>query len=313
MKTTKNLKTIISMVLVACIMLTGNAATVRAEDNPYPEDARLINGTTITMKLGEEKRLNMTWTYGEDNKGVADNTKNYAWASSDETIVSMWRAWDETMDGTYKLMTFGIRAEKVGTATITGTPNGNYEPVSITIKVTAPKVTAKQKKCKHTWKVTKKATCVKSGMKTCKKCKLQKIIKRKNHDYDTDTKEYYTYTYDFIFWCEACVCDTKEEREYHNTNEGSFQCQNKCEKGFSTKEYGSIDEAKKALSAHQAKEHREYVSLLNQFYFTEVPTGIKNVEYKEIQYCTQCGFTEAELDLMFKVNDPTKTIFKKDL
>lgn len=100
-----------------------------------------------------------------------------------------------------------ITANDVGEVTIIGRENfyvsSDYHDliikesrptdIRITIKVTkaASKLTATQKKCKHSWKVTKKATCQRVGTKTCKKCKLQKTIKKTDHKWVATTRTSY--------------------------------------------------------------------------------------------------------------------------
>lgn len=322
MKTTRKhntIKSIIAAMLTLAIALTSTtwgSITANAKLTDYRkdrtgmEDARLLNGTTITMKVGEEKKIDMTRTYGDNNQYERDCTNSFTWVCSDETIVSMSRAWLLSDGDIYKVSHVNIKAEKAGTATITATNPNKGEIVSITIKVTAPKVTAKQKKCKHVWKVTKRATCVKSGMKTCKKCKLQKVIKQKNHAFETETQECYEQDYYVIYQCGDCICEDPDVHHYHITDpQGAFECENWCEEEFSQLKYGSAEAALEACKKHQA----EAGHMTGLTKYKMIPYYTNNVTYKDVTYCTQCGFTEAELDLMFKVNDPTKTIFKKDL
>ena len=67
--------------------------------------------------------------------------------------------------------------------------------------------TAKQKKCKHKFTVTKKATCERAGVKTCKKCKLQKSIKRTDHKYVNTTIKTTEYDgWELVLMCTGCDC-----------------------------------------------------------------------------------------------------------
>ena len=120
----KTLRQIITTVLAAFIILTGNTITAEAKvvnyqkDRTGMEDARELNGTTVTMKVGDTKKVDLI---EESDDYSIDSTKRYAWASSDETIVSMQRAWDISTAETYEVSHVIIKAEKPGTATITAT------------------------------------------------------------------------------------------------------------------------------------------------------------------------------------------------
>lgn len=315
MKTTRKLntiKSIIAMVLTLTLTLTGatlDSITTEAKivtyqkDRTGMEDARLLNGTTINMKVGDTKKIDMTDTYGSNNQRTYDATRHYAWASSDETIVSMQRIWGESVGETLEVSHVIIKAEKPGTATITCTPEGKYEPASITVNVTTPKVTAKQKKCKHSWKTTKKATCMESGMKTCRKCKLQKVTAKKQHKFKTTQEERYDYTYYLIYQCGACLC---EDPSVHYNDE--FLCENWCEEEFSTLDYGTPEAALAACDKHKEEcNHGTGKTKYIQVPYEQITT------YKDVTVCTSCGHSEAELDLIFNVNDPNENIWIKDM
>lgn len=313
MKTTRKhntIKSIIAMVLTLAIVLTGitldgitaNAQIVTYQkDRTGMEDARELDGTTINMKVGDTKKIDMTKTYGSNNKRTYDVTRNFAWASSDETVVSMQRMWDESVGETLKISHVIIKAEKSGTATITATSITN-RTVSFTVNVTAPKVTAKQKKCKHSWKTTKKATCMESGMKTCKKCKLQKVTAKKQHTFKTTQEERYDYTYYVIYQCGACICEDPSVQ--HNNGE----CENWCEEEFSTLDYGTPEAALAACNKHKEEcNHGTGRTKYIQVPYEQITT------YKDVTVCTSCGYNSVELDLIFKVNDPNETIWVKDM
>ena len=288
----RKLKTVVGAMLTLAVALTNatlNNITAEAKVVNYQKDRTGmenivdLNGTTVTMKVGDTKKVDLI---EESDDYSIDSTKRYAWASSDETIVSMQRAWDISTAETYEVSHVIIKAEKPGTATITATPvTIKGETVSFTVKVKAPKVTAKQKKCKHSWKTTKKATCLESGMKTCKKCKLQKVIAKKEHTFATESKEKNDYKYYFVYVCGICG----EE--------------------FSPLEYGSDEAAKLECGAHEKKYGHD---TLDGWQYYEVPVE-KETSYKDIQVCETCGYSKMELQLIFDVNNPSKDIYEDDL
>lgn len=89
-----------------------------------------------------------------------------------------------------------------GTATITGRElkndatnqiNGTNQSfdsdITITVNVTElEKATSAQKKCSHSWKTSVKSTCQYVGIKTCKKCGLQKKVKKSAHKYEKENE-----------------------------------------------------------------------------------------------------------------------------
>lgn len=192
----KSLKHIITVLLAACIMMTGSITGDTITVNAAAKYEQLEKGCTITMKVGETKRFLMT---DEDGKDLVVNT---AWKTSDKNIVSI-----ETDFADERCITEYIQftANAEGTAIIGGRSAADYavdwyngfqrehcpDDFSITVKVTKPtiKMTAKQKKCKHSWKTLKKANCQRVGTKVCKKCKLQKTVKKTNHKWETITSK----------------------------------------------------------------------------------------------------------------------------
>ena len=76
MKTTRKLKTVIAAMLTLAIALTNatlDNITAEAKivtyqkDRTGMEDARELNGTTVTMKVGDTKKIDMTDTYDSNN------------------------------------------------------------------------------------------------------------------------------------------------------------------------------------------------------------------------------------------------------
>lgn len=292
-KTTRKLKTVVAAMLTLAIALTNatldnitaNASTTGyQEDHADMENVGDLADTTVTMKVGDTKKINFV---EDDGKFQIDLTSSNSWSSSDNSIVSIRREWGMSIDEkSLELSYLIIKGEKPGTAVITGVNDYAGKTVSFTVKVKAPKVTAKQKKCKHSWKTTKKATCLESGMKTCKKCKLQKVIAKKEHKFATESKEKNDYKYYIVYLCDVCGAE------------------------FSPLEYGSDEAAEKAYHDHMAKYRHDIFS--DGWKFIEVPYD-KDTSYKDIQMCETCGYSKMELQLIFDVNDPNKTIYADDL
>ncbi len=256
MKRKKTLNKIIAMMLCLTIALTGitlgdtataNAALV-TEVKGYNLNLQNFEdaiGTTITMKIGDTKRFEYLKTY--DDGMQIDGTGDYNWTTSDESVVSLGKIFRPTNPS--QVSFFTIKAEKAGTAVISGTGKNTGKVISMTVVVEKQKVTAKQKSCKHKWKVTKKATCLNTGMKTCKKCKLQKTIAKKEHQWKTYKTKKTTYDTYIIFMCNGCVCEDPETHYYHEMV-NSFDCENWCGMEFSEKDYGSREAALHALYEH---------------------------------------------------------------
>jgi len=301
----QNLKTkLIALVLTLALAITGvsfgDVMTAQAaiDYGIYQVDnIRDVENTTITMKIGDEKRLNIMM------KGYAcDETNDYIWESSDESIVKMNRnyALDENSECA-KVSDVSLIGLKSGTAVITAKRPSGSEIVSVTVKVTKPKVTAKQKKCKHKFKVTKKATCLRYGMKTCKKCKLQKLVPQKKHEFKTVTVNSYEIKTRMVLICGGCTCDNHQ-------HEGgvSNACSNACKETFDPRDYGSEDAAWNARSKHQSECRHE---TSGNWHFYEVPTGVTEPVQKEISKCKSCNNSKNYLDLINTPNNPEKTLW----
>lgn len=195
-----NLKTIITCILVACIMLTGIGLDNTVTVNAATKASYVQKWGTVTMKPGDTKKVIVTDTDGNDI------TTKYKWTSSDKSIVKVNMDFVSQSDFTECLE---LVAAGSGTATLTGESVSilDYNKIQITVTVKMAGPTAKQKKCKHSWKVTKKATCERAGVKTCKKCKLQKSIKRTAHKYVNTKLTVTEYDgYEYIVKCSGCDC-----------------------------------------------------------------------------------------------------------
>ena len=277
----KNAKKLITLALTAAIALSGALTSPITADavvfNPDgPKSPNLqniydIENTTVTMKVGDTKGFELMKHYDGYS---SDKTDAFDWTTSDETIVSMTKTYRPTSPN--KVFFFTLRAEKTGTATITGTNAPTGDTVSFTVTVKG--ATAKQKSCKHTWKTTKKATCLRSGVKTCKKCKLTKTIAKKQHKWDTYDTTITVYDEYEIFMCNGCACEDPELHEYHSSV-NDFECENVCGMEFSSRDYGSVEAAKSALRKH-ARESDHVISICSR-------PGYEN-PHKETITVTEC-------------------------
>ena len=211
----KTLKQIITAILAAAILITGISpgSTMTAHAATTVENFKQ-NGEA-TMKPGDVKKLLVM------DKSGKDLVETYKWSSSDSSVLKVESDFvDDSVDFTCCVY---VTALKNGTATITGKSIYGYQPLTMTVSVQLAKATAKQKKCKHTWKTTKKATCERTGIKTCKKCKLQESISKKEHTWTEKTV--YTQECWHIFHCNACTCyEDPELAEKHRNGICSTMC-----------------------------------------------------------------------------------------
>lgn len=203
MKKKNTLKQIITTILVAALLITGISldGTVTATAATTATDVQ--NYGTVTMKPGDTKKVIVKSNKSGENMTISEN---YRWTSSNTDVVKVSTDFVSQSDFTECLELVAISS---GTATLTGTPrNVGYSKAQITVTVKQATPTAKQKKCKHSWKTTKKATCERTGIKTCKKCKLQKSIKKTAHKYvNTTVKTTKFDGYEYIVQCSGCYCE----------------------------------------------------------------------------------------------------------
>ena len=194
-------KKFITCMLIAAITITGISLESVTTANAATTASYVQKWGTVTMKPGDTKKVIVT-----DNDGN-DITTKYKWTSSDKNIVKVNMDFVSQSDLTECLE---LIAAGSGTVTLTGKAVSLLEDITtiqltVTVKMTGP--TAKQKKCKHKFTVTKKATCERAGVKTCKKCKLQKSIKRTDHKYVNTTIKTTEYDgYEYIVKCSGCDC-----------------------------------------------------------------------------------------------------------
>ena len=274
----KSFKSILAAMLALAItltsVLTGDPMTAHAEAayRKGVEDATNFDGKTITMKPGDIKKVLIDKTY-EKSGHISNETDYYSWVSSNDNVVRIIREYGYAdLGGNLMIARCALIAEKTGTAVITATdPNGNT--VSFTVNVATPKKTATQKACsKHKWITTRKSNCFWPGVKTCKKCKLQKTIARKEHQFVTKTEEWTRYKYRFVYQCGVDLCGKEYDLDHVSV------CDNWCTAQFDPLDYEGEtmkekeEAAKLAMLQHQAKENR----YLTQ---TELDYGIHGEEY----------------------------------
>lgn len=195
-------KKLITCMLIAAIAITGVSLESVTTANAATTASYVQKWGTVTMKPGDTKKVIVTDYDGNDI------TTKYKWTSSDKSIVKVNMDFVSQSDLTECLE---LIAAGSGTVTLTGKAVSILEDITtiqltVTVKMAGP--TAKQQKCKHKFVVTKKATCERAGVKTCKKCKLQKSIKRVDHKYVNTTIKTTEYDgYEYIVQCSGCDCE----------------------------------------------------------------------------------------------------------
>lgn len=231
MKTEKNLKTInriiaatLAFALLLTSVITGDITTAYAANTPYYAEEKVdiydIKDTVVTVEPGDMLNIkHMSGTY--NNK-----TRLYNWTSSDESVATLHVKYGigiespvgynidpldiERVRGYLEINSYDVIALKPGTTVITAAyrddPSSKYyHSYSFTLKVKAAKKTAKQRHCKsHKWVTTEKATCCRPGVRTCKKCKLQKVTPLANHKYQTESVTRTLYPAYIAPGCEGC-------------------------------------------------------------------------------------------------------------
>lgn len=309
----KTLKHIIAAMLAMAIALTGISFDNAITANAAAIDGRFTPNGSITMNsIDEMKNLEMIVT---DDFGIETNlTNQYKWTSSDESVVSVKVVQENRIMREYDYIL--LTAHKNGTATITGTftpdaltkMDSAPKTATMTVTVNAPtasttakakKMTAKQRKCKHNYKISKKATCTRTGLKICKKCKWQVSIKKSAHLWSVETwydmentKEYY------VVYCSGRDCElygsTKDEcYQKYGTN---VACPHACtwesgpcetyEEAFNKWMYGHGSEIRKWYEEHEDAEPgvRSHASCGDRWEYGD-PQKVKVT----VKTCTKCG------------------------
>lgn len=128
-----------------------------------------------------------------------------------------------------------ITAKKPGTATLRITYKNKNQ--SLKIRIVASH--------KHSFKVTKKATCKAKGVQTCSVCGVTESIDKTAHEYKTETSEYIEgrgkpYEVSSTY-CNGCGADmtnwTQSEIDAHRTNFDNWDC-------FGAAIYGTVGETR---------------------------------------------------------------------
>ncbi len=286
----KNLiKTIITSILTAAILITGINIDTTTVTAATTKGGEFTNGGFVTIKPGDSLKLTVTDTnkiFDYSYINDYDVVGNYKWSSSDTSVLKVGTDfYDEKVDYTECVVLIGVGP---GTATITGKSGGRQPDITMTVTVSLPKATAKQKKCKHKYKTTKAATCERAGIKTCKKCKFQKMIAKPDHKYVTKTV-------------------TKVEYDYFTA---TLECHDDCGCKFTTtikydkdgnvapdSDYPDRNAWWDAMLDHMAKERHDSFGG-NASYF---PCGPGHVVKKTVEMCKWCG----------KEKNPEKTLAEK--
>lgn len=249
--------------------------------NPYDGMDKLqdLKDTTVTMEFKAAPNL----VYAPDPEYGTNITSRYIWTSSDETVVNMKRIYtltgDEWEPYYLSLDYVVLRPLEPGTAIISAANPKDNTTISFTINVKGPKVTAKQKSCRHKFKTTTKATCERPGLKTCKTCKLQKLIAEKAHKYIT-------------------VSEDRQKRIYQRV----YPCG--CGEVFDPNDYGGSDNS--AYAAY-AKHNATCEYHKDNLVWTYKIVGHKKWSSKCI-ICKNCTGYKTYLEYMATVNDPNRQI-----
>lgn len=224
----KNLiKTIITTVLVAAIIITSISVDTTVTVTATTTNNTFQNGGTVTLKPGDSIKLLVTDTnkeFPDSDKTDYDITYKYKWFSSDTSVLKVETdMYDEEESYAECIVLIGVSS---GTATVTGKcKSGPHPDITMTVNVTLPKATAKQQRCKHKYKITRKSTCERAGIKTCKKCKFQKTIKKLAHKYVD--QEVVLIEYDYFtdtIWCTSCsfTCTVKYDTNGDVTSDSDY-------------------------------------------------------------------------------------------
>lgn len=304
----KTLRQIITTVLAASILITGSSfcgtVTANATTINGQEITKFKPNGTMTLKLGDTKRLALIGTTSDGKE--MNVTSQFTWASSNENVVSIVKMNPAFDSPDY----FKIYVSGKGTAIITGTPvNPANRTMQMTITIEGSKMTKAQKNCKkHVWKVTKKATCKRTGIKTCTKCKLQKSIAKTSHKYVTKTlteqvdDEVYV-----ILTCTNCSCGD-EDNCPTNPNPGYSTCAHFCGYQIDSRDYPNVNAAIDAMRAHQmtdCKRDNEDDLVDNAFKggtYDDTTVHIGHLEDYTVKQCKYCGKEKAGTKKVIKVH-----------
>lgn len=295
MKSKNTLKKFITCMLIAAIAITGisldTAVTASATTINGQEITKFKPDGTMTLKLGDTKRLALIGTTptGEER----NVTSQFTWTSSNENVVSIVKL-DPLSDSPDYFM---IRVNDKGTAVITGTPaNPANRTMQMTIKVAGSKMTKAQKNCKkHAWKVTKQPTCQRNGIKTCKKCKLQKSVAKTSHKYVTRTVT--EEVEDEVYLLLTCTNSSCGDMDACPTNPASGQatCAHFCGYQIDGRDYPTAHAAIEAMWTHQMydckrdNEDELVENVLGGGSYDDTTIHVTHTETHEVKECKYCN------------------------
>lgn len=280
----KLLKQIITMLIITCIMITGISFGGTDTANAAANVIEFIPGGAITMKLGETKNMRLTM---HDSSGRESNYTDYFnWSTSDESVISLKVVDLFSTESDYvKIIVNGT-----GTAAVTCVSKNNPESTAkMTITVKAAKQTSKQRKCRHSWRTEKTATCERPGLKVCKKCQWKKVTSKSGHKWvDKTIVDEENSSVCLLLECYGCYCDDipdeyREEGSLWHYDTGT-KCKHPCGAKFTSEEYGSADAAWEAVRRHLSDpEHNGCIA--------RVGTGLyyKDPCTKTVKACKWCG------------------------
>ncbi len=298
------LKTIITSILTAAILITGISVDTTTVTAATTKGGEFTNGSSVTLKPGDSLKLTVTDTnnlFPTSYKNDYDIVDKYRWSSSDTSVLAVETDfYDERNSYATCVVLIGVGS---GTATVTGKTNGPQPDITMTVKVSLPKATAKQKKCKHKFKTTKAATCERGGIKTCKKCKFQKAIAKKAHQYVDRKVTTVEYDYYLTTWyCSGCDCEKEPWTVHHCSDPCKFAvtmcCDAKTGEVAPNAEYpiASTKEALDLLAEHgveNLKAGRSDHAGWGVNPGDDKPYGEGHTVTKTIQRCKNCGKDKA--------------------
>ncbi len=308
-----NAKKLITLVLTAAIALSGamldQTIVASATTIDGMEVTKIIPDSTMTLKLGDTKRLALIGTTSDGKE--MNVTSQYTWSSSNTNVVSIVKI-DPTCDSPDY---FKIYVSDKGTAVITGTPvNPANRTMKMTITVEGSKMTNAQKNCKkHAWKTTKKPTCERTGIKTCTKCKLQISMPKTSHKYVTNliTEQ----VDDEVYWLLTCTRSSCGDMERCTERKSQdYTCVHFCGFQIDARDYGNDpDHAVNAMFAHwqnDCKRDNEDELLDNAFRggtYDDTTVHIGHLEDYTVKQCKYCGKEKAGTKKVIKVHDEVIT------
>ncbi len=295
-KTSKKLR-----VYVVDLKASASEADEYSNTNAAENYIQLENGSTVSMKAGERKRFLVTDSNGNDMIPFMK------WTTKDKNTVMISSDFvDEEKNYTEYIEFIAIKA---GTTTITGRElkndainqfNGTDKSfdTDITVTVTVTELeteTEDQAKCRHSWETVTESTCQYSGLRPCRKCGIQKQLKKLPHQFqEVETYENEVINVYFEVFCDdGCALDSTvklsdyasadeiKNAHYYETNNGE---------GRITWHLAGVSDsvAKKYAKAVQEAMEKHSHALGNWFYGGSDVYGEEFVKTRSVE-CINCG------------------------